>query len=183
MYMKNKNLPIIIGLSLPVMLILMIALSIYLPQLWTSPPKYNFIYAINKSYYPFEEYYVENDKLAKRPKTYPQQPNVQPASGEVKLFIHDLTNNKSREISFEDGQRFKLNGAFTSPDGFQVTYGTTRDYSLFSLFFNSYEENYNQLFLKKGNYTKKFNLPLPSTYYSYTYYQNFHFVGWIIEQF
>ena len=177
--MKNRNISLIAGLSLPVLLILVIAFNIYWPRLWMAPPKTNFIYALSADYYPAKEYFVENSKIAQRDKTYPNQGNVPQPSGNIKLFLHDVATNKSREVTFEEAQRFKLDGNYTSPDGFQISYATGGGDGIFSFLFYS-SRDYNSHIIKKDNYSRKLDLAEPYLDYSY-YYNRASLIGWVIQ--
>lgn len=177
--MKNKNYSLIIALLLPVLLMLVIALNIYWPRLWINPPKFNFVYIINTSYYPAKEYFVENNKIMEKEKIYPGQMNAVQPLGQVKLYLHDVTANQGREITYAEAGQLKLDGNYISPDGFQIAYGTGGGDSFFPFFFYS-NRDYDSLYIKKENYTKKLNLVTPYSYYSYNYYNRVPFIGWII---
>lgn len=134
--MKKNNIPLVLGMFIPLLMIIFVAVSIYVPALLTQP-KYNFIYATGGDYYQLESYAVKNAKLVKNEIKYP--PNYNTAytpipQKESKLYIHDVERNISREIFFEEAQKFNLNPASISPDGFEVVSGS-HDYSIFSLFF------------------------------------------------
>lgn len=63
------------------------------------------------------DYYVDNNllKREKRPVLYCK--SEIPGS---KLYYHDVTQNKSREISFVEAQNLKFDNSEQSPDGFML---------------------------------------------------------------
>ena len=93
----------------------------------------------------------------------------------VKGDVHDIGKNISREVTFEEAQKLKLNPAVTSADGFTVTTGES-DYSIFSIFF-SRGGRYGDRYLSGHGVTKRLALydDLDKRYY----YGNFDFIGWI----
>jgi hypothetical protein len=46
----KKNLPLTIGLSIPVLMIVFIAASIYLPRLSATQPQFSFLYTSGNNY-------------------------------------------------------------------------------------------------------------------------------------
>ena len=66
----KKNIPLIFAISIPVLMVIGIALSIYLPTLFVKP-EYDFLYSIGGDYSYRNEYAVENGKLVKKPVTLP----------------------------------------------------------------------------------------------------------------
>jgi hypothetical protein len=125
-------------------------------------------------YYNQDQYSVQNRKLVRNEIQRPENQIYQPPR-EVKLYIHDVAKNESKEISFEEAQNLNLDSNTKSPDGFEVVYGS-RGEGLFPFFFLS-ERDYNTLYLKGRNVSKKLNLQLSGSYYNY--YDNFRFLGWI----
>jgi len=167
--MTNKrNISLIVGLSIPVLMILFVAGSIYLPGIFIKP-KYNFVYVSGYDYYHGRQYSVSNNILVKNQITYPDtyKPGVEP-----KLFLHDVRANQSNEISFEDAQKFDLDPSPVSKDGFEVVYGS-RGEGVFPLFFFS-DKDYNSRFIKGHNISNKLNVQLVGNYYN-----NFQFMGWV----
>lgn len=167
----EKNISLIIGIAIPILMIVFVAASIYLPGLFSPPPKFNFLYVTGDDYYQGHEYAVENGKLIKREVKYPEHytPRV------ARLFLHDVTKNESKEISFEDAQKLSLDSNTKSPDGFEVVFGT-RDYGIFSLFAGG--GDYDTIYLKGHNTSKKLNLSSGGAG-RYYYYYGFRFLGWI----
>ncbi len=170
MEMIKKNTTLIVGIAIPILMILFVAASIYLPGFFIQP-KYDFLYASGDDYYYSQyQYSVQNGKLTRheveKSDRYPQR--------EVKLYIHDVTKNESREISFAEAQNLTLDSNIKSPDGFEIVYGS-RAGGFFPFFFWP-DVNYNTCYLKGHNLSKKLNLRLNGSYY-----RGFRFLGWLIK--
>ena len=159
----KKNIPLIIGVSIPILMVIFVVLSIYLPGIFIQP-QYNFIYATGD----YEQPYIV--RINRIVKSEPRNPNYKP-SYESKLFLHDVKLNTSKEITFEESQNYNLDPNVLSPDGFQVSYGSS-DGGFFPFFFYS-GIDYNTSYLKGNNVNKKLNIN--SEFYRY----NFFFLGWI----
>ena len=165
---KKPNIPLILGISVPILMILFVAGSIYLPGLFIKP-KYNFIYVSGDDYYYGRQYSVINGQLVKnevKPPDY-YRPRTEP-----KLFIHDVSNNESREISFEEAQKLNLDSNIISKDGFEVIYGSRGD-GIFPFFFFS-GRDYNSRYISGHNVSKKLNVQFNGSYYN-----GFQFIAWI----
>lgn len=160
----KKNIPLILGVSIPILMILFVVASIYLPGIFIQP-KYNFIY-ISGGY--DLVYSVSGGKIIKAtPLNPPYRPSL-----EEKLYFHDVLENKSKEISYEEAQKYNLDPNIESPDGFQVTYGTSSG-GFFPFFFYS-GTDYDTRYLTGHNVNKKLNI-LKSGLYS----DSFRFLGWV----
>jgi hypothetical protein len=165
----KKNITLVIGIFIPILMIFLIAASIYLPGLFVQP-KFNFIYSIGNHYYSRYIYSVQNGKLV-RTERQPENEYYR-LWGDIKLYVYDVAKNESKEISFEEAQNLNLDPNTKSPDGFEVVYGS-RSSGFFPLFIWS-ERDYNTLYLKGRNMSKKINLQS-----SELYYRDFNFIGWI----
>lgn len=183
----KQNIPLVVGIAIPILMVMFVAGAIYIPRLFIDikPPQYDFLYVSgdNNNYYdypgfysgrPYPVYAVIDDKLVMNdppppPKGYSGPDIEQPAP---KLFLHDVSENKSRKVSFEEAVGFTLDSSYESPDGFEVTHG--RNNSDF-LFFSSYD--YDSWYIVKDFYSEKLDLQTggQSTYY------NFHLLGWIVK--
>lgn len=169
----KKNIPLIFALSIPVLLIIGVALSIYLPTLFTKP-QYGFLYSTGGDYNYHNEYAVENGKLVKKPVTLP--PYVVPTnSKEPELYTYDVQKNSNTKISFEETQTLNLDSNPQSPDSFEITYGSDGG-GVFPFFFWS-DRDYGSRYLKGHGVTKKIDLHSSSPYNYYS--GDFQFLGWI----
>jgi len=172
----KKNLPLIAGITIPLLLILFVAASIYLPGLFTKP-KYSFLYLSGSNYSP--AYFVANGQLNEHittstgPTVYP--PSYYSTGGQPQLFVYDVGKNQSEAISFADAQKFSLNTDPQSPDGFEIVSGNDGGGGF--PFFYSSSDNYNTKYLKGHDVSRKLNIPDQGNYY-----YNFTFLGWVTNQ-
>ncbi len=174
--MKIKdNISLIIGIAIPILMIVLVALSIYLPAIFSPQPQFNFLYVTGDDYYKGKQYVVESGKLIEREVKYPQHYTP----GIVRLLIHNVATDESKEISFEETQQLSLDANSKSPDGWEVVYGN-RDYGVFPLFFSG-GTDYNSMYLKGHNTSKKLNLQ-SSADNRYHYYRRARFLGWIRQE-
>jgi len=172
----KKNITLILGISIPILMILFVAGSIYLPELFIKP-HFNFLYVSgDDSYYYYNsgyQYSVQNDKLVKNEIKQPENQNYNPPRVESKLYIYDVAKNEAKEISFTEAQNLNLDSSVKSPDDFEVVYGS-RDSGFFPFFWGG-GTDYNARYLSGHNVSKKLNLQLNGS----SYYNNFRFIGWI----
>lgn len=190
--MKNlfkENFAIVIAFSLPVILILVIALSTYLPSLFIST-SYNFIYSSctdAANYYSYrcdnylqERYSVVDSKLVIND-IDPNQDSDNDGISDIsenytaRLFLYDTKNNETREITLEEAETFTLNKLLTSPDGVTVSSHYDRKADFLFLFDN--DSSYGH-YLMKGKAKSKLNLI--NTEDRYYYQNNFQFIGWVL---
>jgi len=163
--MKEK-LPLLVGIGLPILLILYVAVTSYIPSLFVKP-KYNFVYATN-SYYDYN-INVIGGKISVEPRytnygarTYrPQQPT---------LFLYDVTEDKSKQISLAQAQTYTLDPSNKSPDGFTVGRRESDGYSYFPFFFGGYDRG---TYLMGKGLNRKI---VDQDYY------NFKFIGWVVNE-
>ena len=167
----KKDISLIIGVAIPILMIVFVAASIYLPGLFSPPPKFNFLYVTGDRYYEKYQFVVENSRLTKREVKYPERYTPEVA----RLYIHDVSRNESKEISFEDAQKLYIDPNTKSQDDFEVVYGSY-DGGIFSIFFG--REDYDTVYLKGHNTSKKLNLSSSGNGHYY-YYNSFRFLGWI----
>lgn len=167
---SKKNISLIVGIAIPILMIVLIAVSIYLPSLFAPAPQFNFIYVTEDNYGQNFQFAVENGVLVKREVKYPEHYTPKDA----RLFIHDVMKNTDQEITFEDAQKLKLDSLLKSPDGYEVVYGSS-DYGFFPFFYGG--SDYNAMYLKGHNTSKK--LDLQSSTDGRYYYRNRRFLGWI----
>lgn len=167
---SSKNIPLILGISIPILMVIFIAASIYLPGIFIKP-KYNFLYESSNSYQ--KEYTVQDQKLNKISNSYnlSNNPSIQPA----KLYVYDLEDKKSTEISFDQGRKYKLTSDPVSPDKFEIVRGTSSG-GFFPFFFYT-GSDYNSYYIKGYNVSQKLNLVINGSYYD-----SYHFLGWILNE-
>lgn len=168
-FMK-KNITLVIGVSIPILMILFVAGSIYLPGLFVQP-KYNFLYVVDDNYYTQQQYSVQNNRLIKSEFVQPESKNPRPVPAS-RLYLYDMEKNESQEIPFENAQLLNLDSRAQSPDGFEVVQGNRNGGDLFFIFGSG--SDYNTRYLKGNGVSKKLNLDL-----NRNGYYNFRFLGWV----
>lgn len=177
----KKNIIVILAFLLPLLLILGLTASVYLPSLFLST-KYDFIYATcdrGSDYYYSDSncgaylnglYTVQNGKLIKQYVVLTDaNKNYSP-----RIFLHDTQANAGREISLEDAQRLTLDSLITSPDGVTVGSYYERGQDFFPFFGSSSQYGH---YLMKGRSRSRLNLVNENE--SYYYRDNFKFLGWV----
>jgi len=187
----KKNFALLLAFILPIALIVVVALSSYLPSRFLSTD-YNFIYTSctdGRNYYPYscnrylqERYVVVDGKLGVIPVDTAVDSNkdgVADFSGTYtdRIFLHDTKKNEGREITLEEAQVMTLNSLLTSPDGVTVSGYYDRsggDFFIFGGGSSSYG-----YYITKGKSRNKINL-INSTD-QYYYQNNFQFVGWVLS--
>lgn len=165
--MQNKhNISLILGFSIPILMIVFVAASIYIPGIF-SQPKYNFLY-VSDTYYGRSYYSVNEGKIAQLPQPTPDYYNAPLVPPQ--LYVHDVAANKSRPISYEEALKLDLDPNLKSPDGYQIERGRSGGGLLF--YSNA---DYNSQYIVGNNVSKKLDLNKDSTVYS----ADFRFLGWI----
>lgn len=183
----KKNIVLLVAFALPVVIIGVVAASVYFPSLRLST-KYNFVYVAcvdaTRSYYQCDlylqkHYSVVEGKLVVTPvgATEDSDKNGVPDIKEsytARIFYHDTLTDESREITLADAKKLQLSGLVTSPDAVTVSgeYRGGGDFFPFSSRGSSYG-----YFLTKGNAHKKLNIINSDQYYSSG---NFQFLGWVL---
>lgn len=178
--MVKKNLSLILGISIPFIMILIVILSIYIPPFFAHP-KYNFLYMTSMQVYDNSQIYtVKGGKLEKGELTVN---GVTPVDGKMTsvigapvidtpiFFIYDVTKNESTEITFEQAQALTLNSNTLSPDGFEVVQ-SNGNYGFFPFFSGNYD--YYARYIKGHGISQKING-------NFNYNNNFSFLGWITK--
>jgi hypothetical protein len=182
----KKNFALVLAFTLPVALIIIIALSTYLPAVFL-PTNYDFIYtsctnSINYhcNNYLQRRYSVADEKLVVNAIDPTQDsdkdgvPDVNEGY-DARIFFHDTEKNESREITLEEAQKLNLNELLTSPDGVTVSSNYDRGADIFPFFDNRSSHGY---YLTKGKSRSKLNLINDDDRYYYR--DNFQFIGWVI---
>ena len=185
----KKNFALVLAFVLPIALIVIVALSTYLPSLFLTT-NYDFIYTSctnGTTYYAYQcdsylqkRYSVVNKKIVVNQVDLTQDLNKNgvPDTNEKytdRIFFHDTKKNESREITLEEAQAMTLDSLLTSPDGVTVSgyYNRGGDFFIFGGGSSSYG-----YYLMKGNSRSKLNLI--NTTDQYYYQNNFQFMGWVL---
>jgi hypothetical protein len=176
--MNTKNLPLIVGIALPILFILIISALVFLPSL-SIKPQYNFLYTNQDDYYSYGQgykntYKVENGKIALEPLPVPPKGElISYKSDSPKIYFYDFKNNSSHEITWKDALKLNLDPGPSSPDGYNVSYYYGND-GIFELFGSG--NNSRGYFVSKGSAKKKLSGLLAD---NYSYQGNFKFIGWV----
>lgn len=181
----KKHLPLIIGISLPFIMIVVVILVVSVPKTFMNP-KFSFIYTVS-SYNPCVlktdpqatdtngcdaiTYVVENEKLVKKV--------VASNNGYVqKLYLYDMDRDSSKEILVDEGLGYVLRNESRSPDGYEVEYQYGNS-GIFEIFGGGYGNNARWV-IKKGIATKPLSVTNSQDRYYYGGGQ-IGFLGWIIK--
>lgn len=176
--MNRKNLPLIITISLPFIMIAVVALVVYLPGA-TIEPQHNFLYVSGEGYYG-PEYTIEQGKVVKHTIAIPSSTEIYPkfpaeAQQEEVLFLHDVKTNTSSRIEFVDAAKLAVNNEVVSPDGFEVR----QDYGNGGVmpFFFGGSRDYDAKYLVGHRSAEKLNMTGIAT----NGYTPYRFLGWVIQ--
>ena len=165
---KKKNVPLIVALSIPVLMIVLIAISIYVPALFIKPTM-NFVYSVGGDHCYPNKYSVKNGKIVENEIKQPETNNACRSYSnyrEARLFYYDVKRTTSREITLAEAATLTVDAAIKSQDGFEVVSG---NYSS-DIFFSG--GSYYDKYLKKGAYSRRLNVGSTS-------YYDFKFIGWV----
>jgi hypothetical protein len=148
----KKDLALIIGLLIPVVMIVFVAGAIYLPRVFSSvdPPGYDFVYMVG---YPYRDgRYVVRDQRLVEQEVDPEKHYAPPNTGvEVQFFVHRVAGNTSERLSFEQAGMLRLDDSALSPDGFDIVPGRRSEFFIPIFATTDYRVRYLQ---KKGHAVK-----------------------------
>jgi hypothetical protein len=182
--MKPTNISLIVGLTIPILMVIGIALAIMIPA-QSIHPQTDFIYVLGQ--YPSGlsidqgkqiqyTYIIKDNKIAEKTLTVSQKQDAvpYPYSDQAPIFyIHHTNDNTNKELSFEELSKLKLSDETTSPDGFTMSYGTSSG-GMFPFFFEG-QNDPATAYLAKGTGSKKV------TIVSKENRSQFSFVAWVIK--
>lgn len=162
----RQNASLIAGILIPVAMLLFVAATAVLPGMLMHP-EYNFLYVTGDDHFrpkqgrlrQIQRYSVEKEKLVLSEPTADVVQDYN-APRNAKLYVHDVANNRSREISDEEAQRLDLDPRKLSPDGYSIV----QNYQggLISLF--APVQDRNGRYLVGAWLSKKLNLETTSAY-------------------
>lgn len=165
----KKNLPLIIALTLPILMLIFVVGLVYMPAA-THNPNYNFLYATGVDYYWPSQYTLKNNHLIKN-SISPLNPLIH---NNEQLYLYNVHTNQISQVDYANAKQLFLDPQPTSPDGFHIVH-SSGDNSFFSLFFFS-SPDFNTRFLQKNSFSKRLKLKLIGQFYN-----SFHFIGWIVD--
>ena len=171
---NKKNIPLIIALAIPVLMIILVAAFIYMPG-FGKKPQYNFLYLTGNNVYPYggQQFVVSAGHLVQ---TLPQTPPPNAPSyttyvDPIHFYLYDVSSGTATEVSFARAQTYALDPSNTSADGYIIQQGSSDGGGLL---FGGTPVDYNSWFIQGHNRSIKLNLKLTGTYYN-----NFQFLGWV----
>ncbi len=195
--MKNfvkENLVLVIGLSLPILLIVLFFLATVVPKSFGTPPQYELLFTTLKYEYENSPVYlvdfkvVNNQLMAKVKKNDDKGRDY----NSKKLMAYNAKTETVREITIdlakaaeggdgndvilEETKGLKVDAAMVSPDGYQLEGSNYSNNGLVGGLFGGGNRNSGYR-IKKGAVAYKVETTQPDYYYS-----DFKFVGWIISQ-
>jgi len=154
-----------LGLAIPVLMMLFIALSIYVPRLFddTPPPTTNFLYTSNYSAY--GQYSMLENEL-----TWNENKDSHKSGDQPKLFLYDVIKKQSKELTLQEAKALALDSKSMSPDGYKLERSYRNGFFLFDW------RSDRHMYLINGKTTHKIdNLETNLNYYS------FKFLAWVVE--
>jgi len=186
-FIKN-NFALLLAFILPIALIVIVALSTYLPSRLISTD-YNFIYTActdgRSVYYQCDNYLQQRYSVSDTKLVVNTINSIQDTDKDgtpdvdenyvTRIFLHDTETNESREISLEEAKLLTLNSLITSPDGITVSSSYSRGADFFLIFDGG--SSYG-IYLTKGK--SKSKLQLINNDDRYYYRDNFYFLGWVV---
>ena len=172
---RSKDVALIVGLAIPLLMIAFVAAAIYLPRVFSrvEPPRYDFLYLVGSPY--GDERYLVVDGRLEVQKVDPPGYTPPGASWPRRLYIHHVAANSSEPIPFDDAAKLTLDGSPRSPDGFEIVHGRRSEFFFPILSSTDYQTWY----LQHDGWSRKLDLEVGSdTGYAYM----FNFMGWIVEE-
>jgi hypothetical protein len=194
--MIKNNLRLIIGISLPILVVLIVIISV----LWSKisfTPKYDFLYTVdsacgtyysdcNYAPYPYgsikwDPYSISSGKIIKNaipkldapagtPTIDPNLKFIYPA-----IYRYSVSNDTFKQISFEEALSLSLLEPGSAPDG-TVIVNEGYNNGVFSDLFGGGRSS-SGLYLRNGSSVK--NIIVQNTGSNYYYNSNFRLLGWI----
>jgi hypothetical protein len=188
--MKN-NLPVLVGIGLPVAFVVALFAFVALPGMFGAKPTVDFIFSSGsgESYQTSStcEYDVVDGKLVREGysthvgdtfefPTGPKQPEPCTNKNSPELYQYSASTGALRILSFEDAQKLTLDQGPTSSDGFIVR-ASSHQYDIFDVL-GAGENRSTIEIVKDGRARVTIDFPADEYYY---YEDRFDFVGWIVR--
>lgn len=179
--MNKEKISIVVGLALPVLFIIFIAVWLSV-RTSSVQPQSNFIYTVAGEYSPqkygvlFENnYIVENGKIKLKPvlHTKDEIANYDMRKA-MDLYVYDVKNNINQKVTVEEAQKLLITDSNISPDGYWVAY----EYGNGGIFeiFGGNDSNSGYFITKvDGGAKKKINIEFGRNYWD----NEFRVIGWI----
>ena len=193
--MKNwikENLVLVIGLSLPILLIVIFFLATVLPKSFSTPPQYEMLFTTLKYEYENSPVYLvdfkvvnhqlmaavkKNDDKARNynsKKLMAYNPKTETVR-EITIDLAKAAEAKTNEVLLAETKDLKIDASMVSPDGYQLDGARYSSNGLIGGLFGGGNLNSGYR-LKKGAAAYKVQISQPDYYYS-----DFKFVGWVVN--
>jgi hypothetical protein len=196
----KENFVLIVGLTLPVLLMAGFLVASNLPSTLSDPPKHDLIFAVTDSpgtvtNLPIVLRLVVKDRVLKAQYTrVTDGPGGASSAFWKKLYRYEAGPRTVRQLTFgvpadvdaitgtreetvEATAGLLLDTTLQSPDGYELSFGDSRPRGLFNeLFWSSYS---NELRLRKGASSVRLSIGDGRTY---LYPGNVEFIGWVVGQ-
>jgi len=196
--MKNfikENLVLVVGFTLPLLLILLFFVAAVIPKAFGMPPQYEMLFTTTRYDYQdspeyFVDFAVKDQKLIV--KAYKNNNKDQRGFNSKLLMAYDGKTETVREVNIdlvkaasaavgheavlEETRNWTIDSSRISPDGYTLDGPSYRDGGLVGGIFGGGYQN-NSFRLKKGSVGYK----IPDTQGAY-YYNQVHFIGWVIKK-
>jgi len=174
--MKTKNLPLIVGIALPIVLIIIISIVMFVPSFFINP-QHNFIYTTGDNTYGAYDtfrsnYRVDGNRIISE--SQPIRENQVYKADSPTIYMYDVKNNSSHQITFDEAKKYSLDPGPSDTDGYMVKYEYGHN-GIFEIFGSS-GSNY-KYFIEKNSGRKELTGFI--NYGQYYYQGNFRFIGWI----
>jgi hypothetical protein len=174
---NKKNLPLLLAFAIPVVMIVAIAISIYVPGIGKQP-QHDFLYASGDTYNGNYSYMVINGFLQQVSRAVPlNAPGLPPGKVSeipqtVNFYIYNVKTNSATQTPFDAAQKLHLNPSTQSSDGYIVERGNGSGGFPFGG-----PSDYNSWYIKGHNRARTLNIQANNStpYYS----DNIQFLGWI----
>ena len=192
--MKNwikENLVLVIGLTLPLLLIVLFFAATVIPKMYSTPPQYEVLFSVQDYSGQNKQDYIVNFKVKDKQlmiKTK-KADDKSYSYNSKKLMAYDAKTEVMREISideskFSDGaeilleetKNMTIDTAMVAPDGYMLeNQGYSGTGLIGGLFGGGYRNHGYRL--KKGNVGYKIN-----TQQNNYYYDQLSFIGWVVKK-
>lgn len=197
----KDNFVLIVGLTLPVLLMVGFMVASSLPRTLADPPKYDLVFSVQdykgSASIPVTVAFIVKDGVLKAQYTQIKPPPQGYYSNYWrKLYIYEAATQKVRELPFgfpadidkiegvkeetvEATRGMKLDTTVQSPDGYELSYGSYHRNGLFGELFWGWSGRSNEMMLRKGSSTVR----LSTGDGSYPFYSgSIDFSGWVAEK-
>lgn len=167
----KKNMPLVVGILIPIVMIVFVTISVYMPQ-WLANPEYDFLYAVHEGYggYKYDYQVGSNDRLTRT--LLGGGSNYREPAEEDQLYVYSVKSDESEGVTYEEAAQLKLDGSSKSPDGYELVRGGSSGGGFFPFFYSS--GSYGKYFLKAKGASVEISLAKGDDYYS-----RVKFIGWV----